>query len=318
MDGLSPSLMEQVHHALRRHAGTAIRLVRAVPVGGGSINQAWRLETTAGTFFLKCKEAAPAGFFSCEADGLRRLRQAGADVPEVVAVADVPDRAAVADRDEAEGPEAVDDGSPVAFLLLEWLPPGTWTPARMRDLGRQLAAVHRVTAKAYGLPVDNFIGLLPQSNRPVADWCAFFRERRLGAQYEIALRTGCIAPGSPRAKGMAKLLARLDRWLPAQPPISLLHGDLWYGNVLPAADGRNCFLDPAVYAGHREVDVAFSEYFGGFSRPFYEGYEEAYPLDPGYEERRPLYQLYYILVHLNLFGEAYGPAVDAVLRRYAG
>lgn len=307
--------MEQVERALQHRMGTSVRLMRAVPVGGGSINRAWRLETTAGAFFLKSRDDAPPNFFGCEADGLDRLRQAGADVPPVVAVQDVLEPKAASAAKNGTLPD-VQEGVP--FLLLEWIEPGRWTSSRMRALGRQLAAVHRVEASTYGLASDNFIGLLPQPNRPADDWVTFYRERRLGPQYETGVQRGRIATGSYRAKSMDRLLARLERWLPKHPPASVLHGDLWSGNVLAGADGRNVFLDPAVYAGHREVDVAFSEYFGGFSREFYEGYAEVYPLESEYDERKPLYQLYYILVHLNLFGEAYGPAVDAVLRRYVG
>lgn len=327
--GLHRVLVEQVQDRLKQETGAAVRLERAVPVGGGSINQAYRLETTAGPFFLKVREDAPPAFFCREADGLRRLREAGAQVPEVVAVSDQADPGTGANRGDGAtssddqyrqdaGRDAGPKGHGASFLILEWMPRGSWTPSRMRELGRQLALVHRKTEEAYGLEVDNFIGLLPQSNRRSADWPDFYREQRLGVQWRFALKMGRIAPSSLRAKRLERLLERLDEWLPARPPASVLHGDLWSGNVMPAADGRNLLIDPAVYAGHREVDLAFSEYFGGFSREFYEGYEEVYPLNSAYEDRKPLYQLYYILVHLNLFGEAYGPAVDAVLQRYVG
>ncbi len=342
MNGLHRVLAEQVQDRLKQETGAAVRLERAVPVSGGSINQAYRLETTAGPFFLKVREDAPPSFFCREADGLRRLREAGAQVPEVVAVTDRavstgavlegggmrPDihkerederTASGAQKGiagQGDGVEETEWG--VSFLLMEWVPKGSWTPPRMRALGRQLASVHRKTEEAFGLAADNYIGLLPQSNRRTAGWPEFYREQRLKVQWRIALEKGRMTPSSTRSKRLERLLEKLDEWLPTRPPASVLHGDLWSGNVLPAADGRNLLIDPAVYAGHREVDLAFSEYFGGFSREFYEGYEEVYPLDPAYEDRKPLYQLYYILVHLNLFGEAYGPAADAVLRRYVG
>ena len=109
---------------------------------------------------------------------------------------------------------------------------------------------------------------------------------------------------------------RLERFIPDAGQPGLLHGDLWSGNWLSGPEGRPYLIDPAVYYGEREVEMAFSELFGGFGARFYEAYRASYPLDPGYADRRPLYQLYYLLVHLILFGEAYGPAVDRVLNRY--
>lgn len=287
------SMLEQLHRILKEKTGTAAQIRTVIPVGGGSINHAYQLQTTAGSFFLKTRPDAPPSFFEREAEGLQLLHKAGAQVPAVFAVTST-------------------------FLLLEWIPKGQWTSSRMRALGRQLALVHQSQQPFYGLKNDNYIGLLPQPNRLREDWPTFFREQRLGPQYQSALSGGKIHPRSKRAKQMEQLLARLEEWLPLNPPAALLHGDLWSGNVLPALDGRNLLIDPAVYWGHHEVDLAFSQYFGGFSTEFYEGYAEISPLDPNFEDRKPIYQLYYILVHLNLFGEAYGPAVDAVLNRYVG
>lgn len=278
---------------LEQKRGGPVRILKTTPVGGGSINSAYHLETDQGAFFVKTTQQAPPAFYQMEARGLSLLGQAKAQVPRVVAVSD-------------------------SLLIMEWIPRGSWTAERMRDLGRQLAQVHQFKGKVYGLEEDNFIGILPQSNRPSTDWVSFYRDQRLGAQFELALQRKRIAPTSPRAKGLYRLLERLERWLPADPPPSLLHGDLWSGNVLPSSGGGHYLIDPAVYYGHREVDIAFSQYFGGFGEAFYEGYKEAYPLEPDYEERKPLYQLYYILVHLNLFGEAYGSDVDLILRRYVG
>jgi fructosamine-3-kinase len=143
----------------------------------------------------------------------------------------------------------------------------------------------------------------------------FFRESRLGYQMELARRSGYLLGG--RARLLEKLLARLENWLPVQPPASLLHGDLWGGNWLTTAQGEPALIDPAVYYGHREAELAFTELFGGFPAAFYHAYEEAWPLDAGYVERKALYNLYHLLNHLNLFGEGYGGQVDAILRRYA-
>lgn len=284
---------DQLVSLLEQQKGEPITLFRITPVGGGSINSAYHLETDRGSFFVKTTPKAPPSFYQKEALGLRLLQQAKAQVPQVVAV-----------TDEA--------------LIMEWIPRGSWTAHRMRVLGRQLAQVHQYRGKMYGLEEDNYIGILPQPNRPSTNWVAFYRDHRLGAQFEQGLQKKRIAPRSARAKGLYRLMERLEQWLPADPPPSLLHGDLWSGNVYPSSNGANYLIDPAVYYGHREVDVAFSQYFGGFSKEFYEGYTEVYPLDPDFEERKPLYQLYYILVHLNLFGEAYGRDVDLILKRYVG
>jgi fructosamine-3-kinase len=112
------------------------------------------------------------------------------------------------------------------------------------------------------------------------------------------------------------LLDRLGDWLPTHPPASLLHGDLWGGNWLTTALGEPALIDPAVYYGHREADLAFTELFGGFPAAFYVAYRASWPLDSGYEERKDLYNLYHLLNHLNLFGESYGGSVDSILQRY--
>jgi fructosamine-3-kinase len=123
---------------------------------------------------------------------------------------------------------------------------------------------------------------------------------------------------SERRRRLMRLADSLERWIPARTEPSLLHGDLWHGNWIASDHGQPYLIDPAVFYGDREYEMAFTELFGGFSSRFYAAYEEAHPLSPDYAERRPLYQLYYLLVHLILFGESYGSSVDRVLIRYVG
>ncbi len=267
----------------------------ATPVGGGDISQAVRLRLANGMQALvKWRSGSLPGLFTAERRGLELLRSAQAlRVPEVLATTTSP-----------------------AFIALEWLDPGSKSGSSAEALGTGLAAQHRFLGAAFGLDHDNFIGANPQPNRQEDNWVNFFRARRLGFQMELAARNGFL-PGA-RARRLESLLKRLGDWLPPQPAASLLHGDLWGGNWLTTATGQPTLIDPAVYFGHREADLAFTELFGGFPESFYAAYRATWPLDPGYDERKELYNLYHLLNHLNLFGESYGGGVDSILRRYAG
>lgn len=274
-----------------------VEIEGAAPVGGGDISQATQVQLVDGRQILvKWQSGSLSGLFTAERHGLERLRSASAlRVPDVLAQL-----------------EATKDHP--AFIAMEWLGRGPRNPEVAAALGHGLADMHRVTADTFGLDHDNFIGANPQPNRQTADWITFFREQRLGYQMDLARQNGYLS--SQRASRLEKLLARLDDWLPASPPASLLHGDLWGGNWLVTAVGEPALIDPAVYYGHREADLAFTELFGGFPQAFYEAYNEAWPLDPEYKERKDLYNLYHLLNHLNLFGEGYGSSVDSVLRQY--
>ncbi len=177
------------------------------------------------------------------------------------------------------------------------------------------ARYHRHIASQYGLDHDNFIGANPQPNQAADNWVDFFGQQRLAFQMELARQNGYLP--AQRAKLLEKLLVRLNDLLPSQPPASLLHGDLWGGNWLVTEAGEAALIDPAVYYGDRESELAFTELFGGFPSAFYVAYNETWPLDHDYRKRRDLYNLYHLLNHLNLFGESYGGAVDSVLRQYA-
>jgi fructosamine-3-kinase len=292
---LSGALIEHLAGSLSHHLGQAIDIEIAQPVGGGSINDAYRLETEAGRFFVKVNHADRfPSMFEAEADGLRRLRAAGAlRVPEVI-----------------EHGEDHDD----TFLLLEWIEGGIKGPDFWEAFGRGLAQLHRNTQGRFGLERDNYIGSLRQVNTPEADWQSFFIRHRLEPQVRMARDRKRVEAGM--AIRFERLFHRLDKLFPAEPP-ALLHGDLWSGNFLCDARGNPVLIDPAVYYGHREMDLAMTRLFGGFDDPFYAAYQADRPLEQGWEERVDLCNLYPLLVHVNLFGGGYVAQVEAVLRRWA-
>ncbi len=291
------SLPEKLQQAVVNVSGTEIS--RATSIGGGDISRAVRVTLADERQLLVKWHPNPlAGMFSAEARGLDLLRLAESlRIPAVVAHGE---------KSEAHP----------AFIAMEWLGRGSSSRTVAEELGRGLAEMHRVTAAQYGLDHDNFIGANPQPNQQSDNWVTFFGEQRLGFQMDLAERNGYL-PGA-RQRQLEKLLARLGDWLPAEPPASLLHGDLWGGNWLATDSGEPALIDPAVYYGHREAELAFTELFGGFSSAFYDAYNETWPLDAGYGERKDLYNLYHLLNHLNLFGGGYAGSVDNVLRRYVG
>lgn len=272
------------------------------PVGGGCITETARLRTTDDrSFFLKWTESDehPAGLFHAEAASLNAIAATKTvRVPEVLDIRDT---------------DHTGDGQS-RWLLLEWLEPGAITAHSWTSLGLGLVALHRHGDVAFGWPRDNFIGTLPQSNDAGTAWPEFWRDRRLLPQLDYAVRTGLLGDAD-RAR-FDPLLERLDDILaPASADgVSLLHGDLWSGNVHVTMSGDAALVDPSSYYGHREVDLAMSQLFGGFDYLFYAAYEEAWPLHPEYERlRRPVYQLYYLLVHVNLFGSGYRARTLAAL-----
>lgn len=253
---MSPAALPDAVRAAVEHGLGDIRSVE--PVGGGCISDGCRVETADGPVFVKHNAAAPAGMFVAEADGLRALHAAAGEhlrVPSVLAFG-----------------EGGDDGG--GWIALEWLEPAPPRRDHGERLGRGLAAVHR-TAGGWGWERDNWIGSLPQPNRPAASWPEFWRGRRLAPQLALARRArrlpGTDAEWERLFDLLPELLAAGDEDRP-----SLLHGDLWSGNALSTADGP-AVIDPAVYRGHREVDLAMAALFGGFDRAFFAAYGEAWP-----------------------------------------
>ena len=275
-------------------------VVRSSGVSGGDINQADQITLADGReLFVKSNPGAPPEMFAAEARGLAWLAEAAAlRLPAVVAVAP--------------------PGDGVQFLVLELIRRGR--PGRGFDeaLGRGLAALHRFGTAQLGLDHDNFIGRLPQPNRPAGasssgSWADFYRQRRLEPQLRMAADRG-LASGEMR-RGFQRLFADLEGLVGAPEPPARLHGDLWGGNLMCDAEGAPCLIDPAVYGGHREIDLAMMRLFGGFGPRVFAAYQEAWPLGPGHEGRVDLYQLYPLMVHVNLFGGGYVGSVEAALAR---
>jgi fructosamine-3-kinase len=276
--------------------GSAVRTYSRAQ--GGDINEAYDVTLADGRrVFLKSNEDADRRMFACEARGLEWLREAEAiRIPRVLAVADP-------------------DGD-ATFLVLERIASAGRAADFDDRLGRGLAALHRAgsTDGRFGFDEPNFIGSLPQDNTAAETWPAFYVTRRLEPQVRMAIDGG-RAPASWQRE-FAKLFAAMEDLTGPPEPAARLHGDLWSGNVMADEQGAPCVFDPAVYAGHREVDLAMPRLFGGMNARTLDAYQEAAPLADGHESRVALYQLYPLLVHVNLFGGSYTASVERALRQY--
>lgn len=202
------------------------------------------------------------------------------------------------------------------FLVMDHIPGGGRLDADAQGhAAERLAALHAVTAPAYGFPWDTLIGPLPQPNPPTADWIAFFRDARLLPMARAALAEGAL--DTALMVRIERLAARLPEWIGQPAPPSLIHGDLWGGNILAEGGRISGFLDPAIYHADPEIELAFSTLFGTFAEPFFRRYAEIRPMRPGFfEVRRDLYNLYPLLVHVRLFGGAYVAQVERIIRRF--
>jgi len=281
---------------LREATGdTGLRVLAIEPVSGGCIHEAVRLRTTHGEWFAKWSGSCAPDQFVAEAEGLRALREAGSElaIPEVLV---------------ARPPRA----SRPAFIVMEYL-----APAPASDdaaLGRGLAAIHARPRAGFGFPVTTYCGPTAQDNRESASWPEFYAERRLRPMLARLVEAGRIS------RDELRLYERLVGWLPrlldhASRP-SLIHGDLWSGNVLATVRGPG-LVDPSCAGCDRELEFGITTLFGGFSERVFAAYHEALPLAPEWRERNPLYQLYHLLNHQLIFGGHYSAAALAIARRYA-
>jgi fructosamine-3-kinase len=292
--------------------GTSVAIAETDRLSGGDINKAYGLTLTNGKhIFMKANAKQNAAFFTAEAAGLGAISKTGAiKTPDILCT-------------------GTDDGEDVgySFLLLKYIESGKPQKNYWEDFARNLAAMHNadtaefladcsvgtIPAK-FGFFQDNFIGARPQVNTTCDSWISFFRDNRLAPQFKAADKYF-----SPDDRGqITKLLDHLDDFLVEPEKPSLLHGDLWSGNVMCGPDGRAMLIDPASYVGHAEADLAMTELFGGFPEEFYQAYREARPLQAGYENRRDLYNLYQLLNHLNLFGATYLGPVLSIVAEYVG
>lgn len=280
-----------IEQAINTSGRQGFRIRDRQSVGGGCINDAYRIQGDGQEYFVKVNAAAGLSMFEAEAAGLQALADARAiRVPRPVTT-------------------GVSGGQ--AFLVMEYIALGG--PGNANLLGEQMAALHGVTRDQYGWDRDNTIGSTPQINTPGPDWVSFWRDRRLGFQLQLAgqrgIGHGALRKGERLQEGLADLFTNY------RPVASLLHGDLWSGNYSADAQGRPVIFDPAVYFGDRETDIAMTELFGGFGAGFYAAYRQHWPLDPGYAVRKTLYNLYHILNHFNLFGGGYGMQAERMIEQ---
>jgi protein-ribulosamine 3-kinase len=273
-----------------------ISINKIEPVSGGSINHAAKLRSGKNRFFIKWNDSAPEDMFEKEAAGLTILRNAdtGLVIPQVIA---------------HRKPEKSTPG----FLMMEYIEPQRGDGTASKNLGIELARLHNHKSERFGLDHDNYIGSLRQSNTFHRSWISFFIQERIEPQLKMALDSGRLR-GKSR-KHWEKLAVQLNDIFPVTRP-SLLHGDLWGGNYFFNNEHQPVLIDPAVYYGHPEMELSFTTLFGGFSEQFYDVYAFETSLQPGFTNRVDIYNLYPLLVHVNLFGGHYVSQVESTLNRF--
>ncbi|MDP3876495.1 MAG: fructosamine kinase family protein [Methylobacter sp.] len=273
--------------------GQPFKLLKAEPVSGGDINAAYRLQAEERSFFVKLNRPERLAMFEAEAAGLKALSQTQTlRVPQFIVCGQSADH---------------------AFLVLEYIALTRLNSRSEKLLGQQLAQLHRQQQDYFGWYRDNTIGSTVQFNGRYQDWLSFWSEQRLGHQLKLAAAHGYGGRLQTQGAKLCASLAPLFSGYSPQP--ALVHGDLWGGNAAADEQGNPVIYDPACYFGDRETDLAMTELFGGFSPVFYQAYQEAYPLEPGYERRKTLYNLYHSLNHLNLFGGGYLHQAEAMIDR---
>ena len=279
---------QQIDQEISKILGERFVSNKHSPVGGGCINEAYSISNGTETFFVKLNSANMAPMFVAEAAGLLEI----------------------IDSTSVRAPKPVCWGATAdqSYIVMESLALGGNSGDAGAILGQQLALMHKKTSNQFGWKMDNTIGATPQPNTYNKNWLTFYGESRLAYQLELAAKNGCDTSLTDKGNKLLDLFHYFFTTYAPRP--SLLHGDLWSGNVAVLTSGQPAIFDPAVYYGDREADLAMTELFGGFGQAFYDAYNETWPLDPGYSTRKTLYNLYHILNHFNLFGGAYGAQAE--------
>jgi len=275
---------------IAQHSGNSIAYRSSQPVGGGCINSCYRLKTDQEAYFIKLNAIEQRSMFAEEMAGL----------------------------EEISGSRTIRTPTPVthgqtahhSFLALEFIP--LIGASSEVQAGQRLASMHQKQEQLFGWQRDNYIGLTPQYNKTAKSWSEFWRDQRLRPQLQLAATRGYNRGIQTAGEELARQLPQL---LNHSPTPSLLHGDLWSGNIGYDNLQNPVIFDPAVYYGDRETDIAMSELFGGFGDRFYAAYNEAWPLDSGYKTRKIVYNLYHILNHLNLFGGGYLHQAESMIKQ---
>lgn len=289
------SINQAWEDALSQHFDKSVSLERVAVVGGASINEARTLHTTEGRFFVKINDAKSfPEMLKLEAKGLEFLAEhSDFAIPKPLACG------------ESEGKQ---------WIMMEHIEGVSRKEDFWTLFATRLADMHRKSVDYFGLGMDNYLGSLRQTNTPRDNWPEFFAAQRIEPQLKMAKDRGRLSAEMERR--FETLLSHIEDFFPDEPPAAI-HGDLWSGNFMTNLAGEATVVDPAVYFGHREMDIGMSRMFGGFDDQFYKAYHEAYPLEPGWEERIEVANLYPLLAHVNLFGGSYVAQVTAILRKYA-
>jgi len=278
---------------IESHTQHSLTPYQLSPIDGGSINEAYHLQSGEHAYFIKVNQVHLSTMFEAESLGMSALRSLNCiRIPEVICYGQTEDH---------------------SYLALEYIELSPLRGRASKTLGTQLAQLHHVSHSFFGWHCDNTIGSTPQYNNREHNWCTFWQQHRLQAQLTIAAKQGYM--GALQTQGQ-RLIEKLPAFFDSySPKASLLHGDLWSGNAAADPHGNPVIFDPACYYGDSETDIAMTELFGGFDRDFYTAYQAEHPLDKGYKTRKTLYNLYHIINHLNLFGPSYLSQAETMIKQ---